>query len=83
MGTIKVGKGDIHLQQIGKHPNSRANASKVLQSFLRMMDGNVYLSVRSNNKIARSFYEKNNMKNVGKISWSSGSMSAVVYSHKS
>ena len=80
MGSVKVEKGDIHLQQIAKHPNSRANTSKVLQSFLRSMGGTVYLSVRSNNEIARSFYEKNNMKNVGEISWSGGSMSGVVYS---
>lgn len=83
VGSVSTGKGDIHLQQIAKHPKSKTNASNVLQSFIKMMDSDVYLSVRSNNKIARRFYEKNNMRKVGKISWSGGSMSGVVYSHKS
>lgn len=83
VGSVRVGKGDIHLEQIGRHPKSTADASKVLQSFIRMMNSNVYLSVRSDNKLARRFYEKNDMKKVGKISWSNGSLSGVVYSNKS
>ena len=78
VGDVLYEKGDIHLQQIVKHPDSKANASRILKSFIDMNEGKVVLSVRRDNRHARRFYKKNQMKEVGRISWSDGSLEGVV-----
>ena len=41
----------------------------------------VYLSVRSDNEIAKKFYVKNNMKLVGSTTWAKGTLPGDVYLH--
>lgn len=44
-----------------------------------MVRSNVWCTVRANNHVARKFYEKNGMRNVGPISWSHGTIKGRIY----
>jgi hypothetical protein len=79
IGKQLVKKGDCVLLEIVKNSNSQTNTSKVIQSFFSMMNIDVWLTVRANNKVARSFYEKNGMSNVGPITWSNGKVKGRIY----
>jgi len=59
---------DCILHQIAAK-NRNGSASEVLQRFFKWTKRRVFLSVRSENVIAKRFYEKNGMKIVGKTSW--------------
>jgi ribosomal protein S18 acetylase RimI-like enzyme len=48
---------------------SKGTASDVLQRFFKWTNRRVFLSVRSDNVVAKKFYEKNNMKLIAKTSW--------------
>ena len=48
---------------------NKGTASQVLQRFFKWTNRRVFLSVRSDNLIAKKFYKKNNMKIVGQTSW--------------
>ena len=59
---------DCILHQIAaKHKNG--SASDALQRFFNWTGRRVWLSVRSDNPVAKAFYERNNMELVGKTSW--------------
>ncbi len=59
---------DCILHQIAaKHRNG--SASDALQRFFKWSGRRVWLSVRSDNAVAKAFYERNGMKLVGKTSW--------------
>ena len=59
---------DCILHQIAaKHRNG--SASDALQRFFNWTGRRVWLSVRSDNPVAKAFYERNDMKLVGKTSW--------------
>ena len=59
---------DCILHQIAaKHKNG--SASEALQRFFKWTGRRVWLSVRSDNPVAKAFYERNDMKLVGKTSW--------------
>ena len=59
---------DCILHQIAaKHRNG--SASDALQRFFKWTGRRVWLSVRSDNFIAKAFYERNDMELVGKTSW--------------
>ena len=67
IGDVQAQQGDCVLHQIAaKH---KGTASQVLQRFFKWTNRRVFLSVRSDNIIAKKFYEKNGMKLVGKTSW--------------
>ena len=59
---------DCILHQIAAK-NRNGSASEVLQRFFKWTKRRVFLSVRSDNVIAKKFYEKNDMKLVGQTSW--------------
>ena len=59
---------DCILHQIAAK-NRNGSASEVLQRFFKWTKRRVFLSVRSDNVIAKKFYEKNGMKLVGQTSW--------------
>ena len=58
---------------------NKGTASNVLQRFFKFVNRQVYLSVRSDNEVAKSFYLRNNMKLVGKTSWAKGTLPGDVY----
>ena len=79
IGDVIAQQGDCILHQIAaKHHNG--SASQALQKFFEFVNPRrVYLSVRSDNEIAKRFYLKNNMKLVGSTSWAKGTLSGDVY----
>ena len=83
IGTTSAKKGDCILHQICAK-NRDGSASDVLQRFFKFVNHNplgkrVYLSVRSDNEMAKNFYLKNNMKLIGKTSWSKGTLPGEVF----
>ena len=82
IGDIQAFKGDCILHQIVA--KTKGTASDVLQRFFKFVNHNplgkrVYLSVRSDNEMAKNFYLKNNMKLIGKTSWSKGTLPGDVF----
>ena len=79
IGDVIAQQGDCILHQIAaKYHNG--SASQALQKFFEFVNPRrVYLSVRSDNEIAKKFYLKNNMKLVGSTSWAKGTLSGDVY----
>jgi|TARA_B110001452_G_C15167777_1_gene405937 hypothetical protein len=79
IGEIIAQQGDCILHQIAaKHKNG--SASTALQKFFEFVKPRrVFLSVRSDNEIAKKFYVKNNMKLVGKTTWAKGTLPGEVY----
>ena len=59
---------DCILHQIAAK-NRNGSASEALQRFFKWTKRRVFLSVRSENVIAKRFYQKNGMKLIGKTSW--------------
>jgi len=79
IGDNVAEKDDVHLKQIFVNERGNKKTSEVFSKFINSFDTKVWLSVREENIIARKFYEKNNMKKVGDISWSSGKIKGCVY----
>jgi len=81
IGNIIAQQGDCILHQIAaKHKNG--SASQALQNFFEFVKPRrVYLSVRSDNEIAKKFYLKNNMKLVGSTTWAKGTLPGDVYQY--
>ena len=79
IGDIIAQQGDCILHQIAaKHQNG--SASQALQKFFEFVKPRrVYLSVRSDNEIAKKFYVKNDMKLVGSTTWAKGTLPGDVY----
>jgi len=79
IGDVIAQQGDCILHQIAaKHHNG--SASQALQKFFEFVDPRrVYLSVRSDNEIAKKFYVKNNMKLIGSTTWAKGTLPGDVY----
>jgi len=82
IGDVQAFKDDCILHQIVA--KTKGTASDVLQRFFKFVNHNplgrrVYLSVRSDNEIAKNFYLKNNMKLIGKTSWSKGALPGDVF----
>ena len=77
VGDIQAYKDDCILHQIAA--KNKGTASDVLQRFFKFVNRRVYLSVRSDNEIAKNFYLKNNMKQIGKTTWAKGTLPGDVY----
>ena len=67
IGDVQAQQGDCILHQIAA--KNKGTASQTLQRFFDYTKRRVFLSVRSDNLIAKNFYEKNGMKIVGQTSW--------------
>ena len=59
---------DCILHQIAAK-NRNGSASEALQRFFKWTNRRVFLSVRSDNVIAKAFYERNDMRLIGQTSW--------------
>ena len=79
IGNVIAQQGDCILHQIAaKYHNG--SASRVLQKFFEFVNPRrVFLSVRSDNEIAKKFYVKNNMKLIGSTTWAKGTLPGDVY----
>jgi len=79
IGEVIAQQGDCILHQIAAK-NKNGSASKALQKFFEFVKPRrVFLSVRSDNEIAKKFYVKNNMKLVGSTTWAKGTLPGDVY----
>jgi len=83
IGDIQAFKGDCILHQIVA--KTKGTASDVLQRFFKFVNRvehtKIYLSVRSDNQLAKSFYLKNNMKLVGKTTWAKRTLPGDVFAY--
>jgi RimJ/RimL family protein N-acetyltransferase len=77
VGDIQAYKDDCILHQIAA--KNKGTASDVLRRFFKFVNRRVYLSVRSDNEIAKNFYLKNNMKLIGKTTWAKGTLPGDVF----
>jgi len=78
LGTTSVKRGDCILHQICAKSKD-GSASDVLQRFFKYINKKVYLTVRESNIKAIDFYEKNDMLEVGKISWKNNTIPGKIF----
>jgi hypothetical protein len=64
IGNIQMVPGQYKLHQIVK-VDEDANTKEIMQKFFDYCDGDVYLTVKSDNDRAKAFYNKMNMEYVG------------------
>tara|TARA_B100000676_G_C17813463_1_gene698701 strand:- start:46 stop:477 length:432 start_codon:yes stop_codon:yes gene_type:complete len=74
--------GDCILHQIVAK-NRNGSAKEVLNRFFKYINTRVFLSVRSENDIAKKFYEKNGMLKIGNTSWAKGTIPGDIYLYDS
>jgi hypothetical protein len=79
IGNVVAPRNSWTIKQIVADIQGNGSASKVLEKFLRFVNSDVYLSVRSDNHRARQFYRKNNFQQLGTINWKSGLIEGSVY----
>ena len=72
-------KGDIILHQIVAKTKGNGSARKALMDFFDYVKSNVWLTVREDNVVANSLYEKVGMKQVGTITWANGTMPGIIW----
>ena len=71
-------RGDIMLHQIvTKYRDGRA--TKIFNKFLNTLTDKLYLTVRSDNTKAISFYERNGLKCKGVVSWKENTLPGRLY----
>ena len=71
------GEGIIH--QMISNERGKGHATKIFEDFFKMIDTNLYLSVRTTNHKAIGFYNKMGMRQVGKTSWGNDTMKGLIY----
>lgn len=83
VGTVSIPAGSIMLHQIVNSEQFNGAGHRVFRQFCEQIvkpsRGDLYLSVRTENRIACHFYERNRMSVVGKVAWSGGSIPGFVY----
>ena len=78
-GDTQAKKGDIVIQEIVKEENG--NSVDVFNRFADFVQSDIWLTVRRDNQKAKRFYEKVNMKVVGEVVWSKGTLMGDVYKY--
>ena len=71
------GGGIIH--HMMSNERGKGHATKVFEEFFKMIDTNLYLSVRTSNHKAIGFYNKMGMRQVRKTSWGNNSIKGLIY----
>ena len=81
LGTCYTHKGDVIIHQIVNAEPSNGKSKEVLKNFLdHTVEGKiVWLSVRSDNDRACSFYEKMKFTKMGTIDWMGGLLEGHVF----
>jgi hypothetical protein len=83
VGSVDVPKGAIMLHQILNGSQYNGAGRRVFNRFFQEIvvpsGGDLYLSVRADNKTARDFYERHGMYLRGSVSWSDGTLPGCVY----
>ena len=81
LGDTQAKKGDIVIQEIVKEENDNGNSVDVFNRFADFVQSDIWLTVRRDNQKAKRFYEKVNMKVVGEVVWSKGTLMGDVYKY--
>ena len=83
VGEVDIPAGSTVLHQILNTGQFNGKGSEVFERFVdeivRPSGGDLYLSVRKENAVACSFYERHGMKVVGNVAWSGGTLPGLVY----
>ena len=83
VGDVQIPAGSIMLHQILNSRQFSGTGGEVFEQFfnevVKPSGGDLYLSVRKENAVACSFYERHGMQVVGKVSWSGGTLPGLVY----
>ena len=83
VGDLDIPRGSIMLHQILNSDQFSGKGGKVFEQFVREIvepsGGELYLSVRKENAVACSFYERHGMSVVGKVAWSGGTLPGLIY----
>jgi len=83
VGTVQVPAGAIMLHQILNSGQFNGAGRKVFRQFVKEIvkpsGGDLYLSVRKENKVACQFYERHGMKVAGTVDWKNGTVPGLVY----
>jgi hypothetical protein len=83
VGEVQIPAGAIMLHQILNSGQFNGAGRKVFQQFVdeivRPSGGDLYLTVRRENRIACQFYERNGMKVEGTVAWKNGTILGLVY----
>ena len=73
LGNVTIPKGSVMLHQILNTQQFSGAGREIFDKFftdvVTSLQGDLYLSVRADNKIARSFYKKVGMIQVGEVHW--------------
>jgi FR47-like protein len=83
VGDVEVPAGAIMLHQILNSNQFSGAGRRVFGQFVndivKPSGGDLYLSVRKENTVACRFYERHGMKIAGKVAWSGGTLSGLIY----
>ncbi len=83
VGTLDIPAGSIMLHQIVNSDQFSGSGGRIFDLFVeeivRPSGGDLYLSVRKENAVACSFYERHGMTVAGTVSWSGGTLPGVIY----
>jgi hypothetical protein len=87
VGTVQVPAGAIMLHQILNSGQFNGAGRKVFRQFVaeivKPSGGDLYLSVRRDNAVARRFYERHGMTVAGTVAWSGGTIPGLIYKFSS
>jgi hypothetical protein len=86
VGDVQIPAGSIMLHQILNSEQFNGSGRRVFRRFVdkivKPSGGDLYLSVRKENRVACQFYERNGMKVAGTVAWKNRTIAGVVYQLK-
>lgn len=83
VGDLDISSGAIMLHQILNGNQFNGAAGRLFDRFFEQVvvssGGDLYLTVRKENKVARQFYRRHGMRIVGEIAWAGGTIPGFIY----
>lgn len=83
VGDLDIPSGSIMLHQIINANQFNGAGKRIFNKFFDEIvvpsGGDLYLAVRTDNAVARRFYEKRQMRIVGMVDWSGGAIHGLIY----
>lgn len=83
VGDIDIPRGSIMLHQIVNSRQFNGTGRGVFRQFIEEIvkpsGGDLYLTVRKENAVARRFYERHWMRIAGTVAWKSGTVPGLIY----
>ncbi len=83
MGSVDIPAKSIMLHQIVNGAQYSGAGSRVFNRFFQQVvvpsGGDLYLAVRTDNRVARDFYKRRGMRVIGTVVWAHRSIPGVIY----